>query len=190
MPGTRMARLPGDRVFAVPPAVEDGPPHDQARDKQDADGEGAGRQQIRHDAAIMETLEIRTQQREQFVEITENVQRLVSDSGLRTRAVIVYVPHTTAGVTINENADPDVVHDMLLTLRRLIPKDAAGYRHGEGNSDSHVKASLMGSSCQVLFENGKLALGTWQGIYFCEFDGPRTRTVHVQVLGERAKSGE
>ena len=91
------------------------------------------------------------------------------------------MPHTTAGVTINENADPDVVHDMLLTLKRLIPKDLPGYRHAEGNSDSHVKASMMGSSCRILIDEGKLVLGTWQGIYFCEFDGPRTRNVHVQV---------
>lgn len=129
----------------------------------------------------MHSSTIRTQQREQFVEITDEVQRFVSDAGVQTGLVVVYVPHTTAGVTINENADPDVVHDMLLTLRRLIPKDAAGYRHGEGNSDSHVKASLMGSSCQVFVESGKLVLGVWQGIYFCEFDGPRTRTVHFQL---------
>lgn len=130
----------------------------------------------------METLEVRTQQREQFVEITDNVQRLVSDAGIRSGAVIVYVPHTTAGVTINENADPDVVHDMLLTLRRLVPKDAPGYRHSEGNSDSHVKASMMGSSCHVLVDEGLLVLGTWQGIYLCEFDGPRTRQVLVQTI--------
>jgi secondary thiamine-phosphate synthase enzyme len=84
-------------------------------------------------------------------------------------------------VTINENADPDVVHDMLLTLNRLVPRDAPGYRHAEGNSDSHVKASMMGSSCRVLIEESRLVLGTWQGIYLCEFDGPRTRSVHVQV---------
>jgi secondary thiamine-phosphate synthase enzyme len=127
-------------------------------------------------------LEVRTRQRDQFVEITEDVQRLVSKSGLRHGAVTVYVPHTTAGVTINENADPDVVHDMLLTLRRLIPKDAPGYRHAEGNSDSHVKASMLGSSCHVLIEEGQLVLGQWQGIYLCEFDGPRTRRVFVQTL--------
>lgn len=131
----------------------------------------------------METLEIRTQHREQFVEITEEVQRLVTSLGFRSGAVIVYVPHTTAGVTINENADPDVVHDMLLTLRRLVPKDAPGYRHGEGNSDSHVKASMMGSSCHVLIDEGRLVLGTWQGIYLCEFDGPRRRQVNVETIG-------
>jgi len=129
----------------------------------------------------MHTFNVRTSQRDQFVEITDEVQDLVRQSGIQSGSVIVYIPHTTAGVTINENADPDVVHDMLLTLRRLIPKDAPGYRHGEGNSDSHVKASMMGSSCQVLIEQGRLVLGTWQGIYFCEFDGPRTRKVHVRI---------
>jgi secondary thiamine-phosphate synthase enzyme len=129
----------------------------------------------------MTTFEVRTQERDQFVEITDRVQKIVDSAGISEGAAIVYVPHTTAGVTINENADPDVVHDMLLTLRRLVPKDAPGYRHGEGNSDSHVKASMMGSSCQVLIRGGRLVLGTWQGIYFCEFDGPRTRQVHVQV---------
>ena len=96
--------------------------------------------------------------------------------------MLVYVPHTTAGITINENADPDVVHDMLLTLDRLVPRNAAGYRHAEGNSDSHVKASMMGTSCQVIVDSGRLVLGTWQGIYLCEFDGPRERQVHLQML--------
>ena len=132
----------------------------------------------------MPTLEIRTRARAQFVEITAEVQRLVSASGISTGAAIVYVPHTTAGVTINENADPDVVHDMLLTLERLVPRDAPGYRHAEGNSDSHVKASMMGASCHVLIEQGKLLLGRWQGIYLCEFDGPRTRQVFVRCVGE------
>lgn len=128
----------------------------------------------------MPTLDVRTRDREQFVEITDRVQDIVSSSGTTDGSVIVYVPHTTAGVTINENADPDVVHDMLLTLKRLVPKDAPGYRHAEGNSDSHVKASMMGASCHVLIHSGRLVLGTWQGIYLCEFDGPRTRQVHVQ----------
>ncbi len=129
----------------------------------------------------MHTFQIKTHERDQFVEITGEVRQAVAHSQVRSGSVLVYVPHTTAGVTINENADPDVVHDMLLTLKRLIPKDATGYRHAEGNSDSHVKASMMGSSCTVLIDEGKLVLGTWQGIYLCEFDGPRTRNVHVQV---------
>src|SRR3954447_3071016 len=124
----------------------------------------------------MISFEVSTRTRDEFVEITERIERAVSESGVSTGSVVVYVPHTTAGVTINENADPDVVHDMLLTLRRLVPVDAAGYRHAERNSDSHVKASLMGSSCQVLIDRGLLVLGRWQGIYFCEFDGPRRRT--------------
>jgi secondary thiamine-phosphate synthase enzyme len=135
-------------------------------------------------------LSVSTRQRDEFVEITREIERRVSESGLRNGSVLVYVPHTTAGVTINENADPDVVHDMLLTLRRLVPKDAPGYRHNEGNSDSHVKASMMGSSCEVLVEDGRLLLGTWQGVWFCEFDGPRTRHVVLQVRGETAESND
>lgn len=131
----------------------------------------------------MHRFEVRTRERDQFVEVTDEVRRVLAGAGVRSGAVIVYVPHTTAGITINENADPDVVHDMLLTLRRLVPKDAPGYRHAEGNSDSHVKSSMMGSSCHVLVEQGQLVLGTWQGIYLCEFDGPRTRQVNVQVIG-------
>lgn len=131
---------------------------------------------------MQHTFEIRSREREQFVEITDEVRRVLAGSRVDSGAVIVYVPHTTAGVTINENADPDVVHDMLLTLRRLVPRDAPGYKHAEGNSDSHVKASMMGSSCRVLVDKGELVLGTWQGIYFCEFDGPRTRSVHVQIV--------
>lgn len=129
----------------------------------------------------MLTFEVRTRQRDEFVEITDRAQQFVAETGIQSGVLIVYVPHTTAGVTINENADPDVVHDMLLTLKRLVPKDAPGYRHAEGNSDSHVKASMMGSSCHVLIENGRLVFGTWQGIYLCEFDGPRTRKVHMTL---------
>jgi secondary thiamine-phosphate synthase enzyme len=129
------------------------------------------------------TFEVRTHEREEFVEITDRVQEALAEAPVRSGSVVVFVPHTTAGITINENADPDVVHDMLLALTRLVPKDAPGYRHGEGNSDSHVKASMMGSSCHVLVEQGRLVLGTWQGIYLCEFDGPRTRNVYVQVSG-------
>jgi secondary thiamine-phosphate synthase enzyme len=126
---------------------------------------------------------VSTMQRDQFVEITDRVRQHVQQSGIQAGTVTVFVPHTTAGVTINENADPDVVHDMLLTLKRLIPQDSAGFRHAERNSDSHVKASMMGSSCHVIINDGQLVLGTWQGIYLCEFDGPRTRTVMLQVTG-------
>ena len=130
----------------------------------------------------MQTFEVATRQRDQFVEITAQIQKIVMSAGVGAGSVTVYVPHTTAGVTINENADPDVVHDMLLTLNRLVPRDAPGYRHAEGNSDSHVKASMMGSSCHVLVDEGRLVLGRWQGIYFCEFDGPRNRQVFVQTI--------
>lgn len=130
----------------------------------------------------MHTLSVSSRKRDQMLEITAQVQRLVNDESLGNGHVIVYVPHTTAGVTINENADPDVVHDMLLQLDQMVPWKQPFYRHGEGNSASHVKASMMGASVTVLVRDGKLVLGTWQGIYFCEFDGPRTRSVYVQLV--------
>ncbi|MAX26666.1 MAG: hypothetical protein CMJ19_19405 [Phycisphaeraceae bacterium] len=130
----------------------------------------------------MQTLSIKTHSRDQMVEITSQVRNIVRESGVTEGTVCVYVPHTTAGVTINENADPDVVHDFLLQLDQMVPWRQSFYRHAEGNSASHVKASMMGSSCTVLIEDGRLILGTWQGIYFCEFDGPRTREFHVKVV--------
>ncbi len=130
----------------------------------------------------MTTMEVETHNREEMIDVTGRVQEAVKQAGFRNGAVIVYVPHTTAGCTINENADPDVQHDILLTLRALVPQRRDGYRHGEGNSDAHVKASLMGFSQIVLVEAGRLVLGTWQGIYFIEFDGPRRRKVHVHPL--------
>lgn len=126
--------------------------------------------------------EIRTTKRNQFVEITQEVRAVVQRSGIKDGICVVYCPHTTAGLTINENADPDVVHDMLLYLERTIPQAQAGFRHGEGNSDSHIKASFFGSSVTVIVEGGDLVLGRWQGIWFCEFDGPRTREFMVQVV--------
>lgn len=131
----------------------------------------------------MKTFEVRTARRTQFVEITAEVRQAVQEADLKAGAVVVYCPHTTAAITIQENADPDVVHDMLLWLNHHIPKDLSGFRHAEGNSDSHIKSSLVGSSATVLVENGDLILGTWQGIYFCEFDGPRSRNVMVQTIG-------
>lgn len=124
-------------------------------------------------------MKIQTKKRNEFVDITESVRAQVPKNfnGILT----VFVPHTTAGVTINEHADPDVVIDMLATLDKLVPEDP-GYQHAEGNSDSHVKASLMGSSVQIIVEEGNLLLGTWQGIFFCEFDGPRTRNVILHFL--------
>jgi len=124
---------------------------------------------------------VQSDKRNQMIDITALVEKAVRDSGVQEGSVLVYVPHTTAGVTINENADPDVACDILLTLEELIPHHRAGYRHGEGNSDSHVKASMMGSSTHVMIDRGQLALGRWQGIFFCEFDGPRRRKLCVQV---------
>jgi secondary thiamine-phosphate synthase enzyme len=126
----------------------------------------------------MKSIGVNTRVRQEFVEITAEVQQAVSELGVSDGAVVVYCPHTTAGLTINENADPDVVSDMLDVLERLVPCDA-GYRHCEGNADSHVKASLMGSSVTIPLQGGSLVLGTWQGIYLCEFDGPRSRGVVV-----------
>lgn len=131
----------------------------------------------------MNTIEIRTRAKEEFVDLTAEVGRIVAASGVRDGLCVVAVPHTTAGVTVNENADPDVRADLLAALRRLVP-DALPYAHGEGNSPAHIKATLVGSSATLIVEGGALKLGTWQGIFFCEFDGPRTRRVRVQVVGK------
>ena len=130
------------------------------------------------------TLEVRTTQHVTVVDITGEVRREVRAAGLTDGAVLVYVPHTTAGVTINENADPTVRADLQMALARLVP-DELPFRHAEGNSDAHVKASLMGSSVTIPVQHGELLLGTWQGVYFAEFDGPRRRRVVVSVLAER-----
>ena len=127
------------------------------------------------------TFSVRTSSRTTFIDITLDVQRVAEELGIADGAVLVYCPHTTAAITINESADPDVVRDIDSKLGRLAPH-ADGYRHSEGNSDAHVKSSLIGCSETVLVEGGALVLGTWQGIFFCEFDGPRTRTVIVGVL--------
>ena len=126
----------------------------------------------------MDQFSVRTSQHSQMLNIDAEVQRIVSEAGLKDGTVTIFVPHTTAGITINENADPDVVRDMLMILDRVVPWEG-GYAHMEGNSAAHVKASMMGNSATVLVENGQLQFGTWQSIYFCEFDGPRTRQVWV-----------
>lgn len=131
----------------------------------------------------MDTLSIQTRRRNEFIDITPLVRQSLQRAGVQSGVGVVYCPHTTAAITINENADPDVVHDMLLWLERTIPHQQPGFRHGEGNSDSHLKASLLGSSATVIVENGALVLGRWQGVYFCEFDGPRQRTIQVKWLG-------
>ncbi|HEX4795137.1 MAG TPA: secondary thiamine-phosphate synthase enzyme YjbQ [Humisphaera sp.] len=128
------------------------------------------------------TQTVQTHSRSEMIEVTDRVAHAIAKLGIEQGFVIVYVPHTTAAVTINENADPDVKHDMLRKLEALVPKQEAYYRHGEGNSDSHVKTSLVGNSVTVLIEDGQLVLGRWQGIYFCEFDGPRSREMHVKVV--------
>lgn len=129
------------------------------------------------------TIAVRTQRRSQMLDITAQVAQALADSGIQNGIASVFCPHTTAAITINENADPDVPHDILLTLDALIPQRRPGYRHGEGNSDAHVKSSLVGAGEQVMIQNGRLILGTWQALFFCEFDGPRTRTVHIQITG-------
>ncbi len=131
----------------------------------------------------MTSFDLSTRRRNEFVEITDRVRQAVRAAGIASGLCVVYCPHTTAAITVNENADPDVVHDMLLWFDRTIPQAQAGFRHGEGNSDSHIKASLVGPSVTLLIDRGDIVLGRWQGVYFCEFDGPRTRTVHVQVVG-------
>ena len=131
----------------------------------------------------MEKLSVQTSLRCELVDITAQISRIVASEGVGQGIVMVYVPHTTAGVTINENADPDVGTDLLGVLEHLVPRSGS-YRHLEGNADAHVKASLVGSSATILWEEGNMKLGTWQGIYLAEFDGPRRRQVYVQVLRE------
>ena len=121
-------------------------------------------------------------QREDFYNITPQVRETVTKSGISSGVAVVFCPHTTAGIMINENADPDVVHDLLIGLDKAFP-DRAEFRHGEGNSTAHLKASAMGSSVTVIIEGGKLLLGTWQGIFFTEFDPPRNRKFYVKVMG-------
>ena len=129
----------------------------------------------------MTTITLRTNARCQLLDITADVQRAIQECGFKDGLVTVFVPHTTAGLTINENADPSVLVDLLENLERLVPHHG-NYRHSEGNSDAHCKASMMGSSLSIAVQDGKLVLGTWQGIYFCEFDGPRSRKFQVLTL--------
>src|SRR2546423_6115844 len=129
----------------------------------------------------MYTLRIHSHQREELVEFTDEVQKKLSESRAQEGIVVLYVQHTTAGLTVNENADPDVPRDMLHALRTLIPQHGMGFRHGEENSDAHIKASLVGSSVTVPFHDGELLLGRWQGIFLCEFDGGRERSVIMML---------
>ena len=129
----------------------------------------------------MHTLSVRSRQREELVEITDQVQAKLHELGAGEGVVVLFVQHTTAGLTVNENADPDVPRDMLHCLRTLIPQQGMGFHHGEENSDAHIKATLVGSSVTVPVKDGKLLLGRWQGIFLCEFDGGRQRQVIMMV---------
>lgn len=131
---------------------------------------------------MVKHLTVKTQKRTELIDITPSVRKLVADSNIKEGVCLLYVPHTTSGVTINEGADPDVVHDLINKLNDLVPRNG-GYLHSEGNSDAHIKASLIGSSAAVIVEKGSLLLGTWQAVFFCEFDGPRERRVIVKILG-------
>ncbi|HBT49612.1 MAG: hypothetical protein XD49_1907 [Caldanaerobacter subterraneus] len=128
----------------------------------------------------MQSVYINTPLREVMIDITKEVEEEVKKSGVKEGICVVFVPHTTAGITINENADPTVKEDILSALDKIIPN--ISFKHLEGNADAHIKASLVGSSVTVLIENGELVLGTWQGIYFCEFDGPRRRKVYIKII--------
>jgi len=130
----------------------------------------------------MKTIHVRTRKRNELVDITEEVQRAIEESGVREGLCHVFVPHTTAAVTINEKADPDVAGDIEAALQRLVPP-GAGYRHAEGNSDAHIKSTLVGASEFLVVRDGAPVLGTWQAVFFCEFDGPRSRSCHIGVAG-------
>ena len=136
-----------------------------------------GRMQV-----ITKTININTPKNQAFINITQQAKEFVKESNVVNGTLLVFIPHTTAAVTINENADPDVVTDMLYTLEKVFFKDSK-YQHLEGNSDAHMKASLIGNSEQIIIKDQLLLLGTWQGIYFCEFDGPRHRHIHMQIVG-------
>jgi secondary thiamine-phosphate synthase enzyme len=131
----------------------------------------------------MQQFQVKTSGRTQLLDITSQVQEAVGRTGVRDGIVTIFVPHTTAAVTINENADPDVVHDIIKVMDETIPFHHPAYRHMEGNSAAHIKSSLFGCSLNVIVDGGKLQLGTWQGIYFAEFDGPRTRKTWVSATG-------
>lgn len=133
----------------------------------------------------MEIIKVRSREREELVEFTDEVRRRLKATGAREGICVLYVQHTTAGLTINENADPDVPRDMLHALRTLIPQHGMNFQHGEQNSDAHIKATLTGSSLTIPFHDGELLLGRWQGIFLCEFDGARERQVIFQVTSDK-----
>lgn len=131
---------------------------------------------------MLHKISLQTVSRDQMLDVTEQIRSIVVRGRIQDGTVVVYCPHTTAGITINENADPDVVRDLLMRLDEVYPWNHPDYRHDEGNSAAHLKASTIGASQTVLVSDGQLVLGTWQGIYFCEFDGPRKRTLYVKIL--------
>jgi len=133
----------------------------------------------------IEKIQVKTHHREELIDITNDVQNYVNRVGLIDGFIIAFVPHTTAAVTINENADPSVCRDILYKLNKEIPQ-RENYQHGEGNSDAHIKSSLIGASLQIIVTGGRLILGTWQGIYFCEFDGPRNRKLYLKAIADHA----
>jgi len=135
------------------------------------------------DPAMIQTVQVKSSRRIDFIDITHSVQEVIRKSGVGEGVCHLFIPHTTAAVTINENADPSVTRDIMMMLNKLIPSED-DYRHLEGNSSAHIKSSLLGCSETVFVESGKLVLGTWQGIFFCEFDGPRSRKVYVKVVKE------
>ena len=132
---------------------------------------------------MLTKLNVRTSEHTQMLDITAQIQTVVRESGVRDGICTVFIPHTTAAVTINENADPDVVRDFTMEINKIVPWEDH-YAHMEGNSAAHLKSSMIGFSEQIIIDNGYLVLGTWQGIYFCEFDGPRHRNVYVKIMGE------
>ena len=132
---------------------------------------------------MLTKLSVNTSKHTQMLNITDMIQRCVEDSGVRSGVCTVFIPHTTAAVTINENADPDVVRDFTMEINKIVPWED-GYRHMEGNSAAHLKASMIGFSEQIIIEDGRLMLGTWQGVWFCEYDGPRRRSVYVKLMGD------
>lgn len=132
---------------------------------------------------MIQTIDVRTRKRNELLDITGEVKRAISESGVRDGLCHIFVPHTTAAVTINEKADPDVARDIETTLERLVPPND-GYRHAEGNSDAHVKSTLVGASEFVMVRESSPVLGTWQAVFFCEFDGPRSRSCHIRITGD------
>ncbi|GMT46476.1 MAG: hypothetical protein IEMM0007_0042 [bacterium] len=133
---------------------------------------------------MIKHVNVKTGARVELIDITSEIERLVEEAGVQEGVCYLHVPHTTAGITVNEGADPSVRRDIIHTLQKIVPRDA-GYAHLEGNSDAHIKSSLVGTSTFILIEQGRLQLGTWQSIFFCEFDGPRHRRVAVRIMGSK-----